>query len=77
MPSKQSLLDNHETARSILLYAAANHGVSMKLKFIKHEISGQVRIGACTNAAPQVTFEGIGVDKREALADCISGEFPS
>lgn len=76
MPSKQSLLDDYNNSSEILKYAMQNHGVSSKLKFIKFEASGQVRVAACLESDHSHVFEGIGSDKKEAMADCISGEFP-
>lgn len=77
MPSKQSLLESYSDTVSLLSYAVNTHGVYGTLKSIKHEVSGQIRITACLTVDHGDTFEGIGADKREALADCISGRFPA
>lgn len=77
MPSKSQLLADHATTSSLLNYAHATHGVDSVLHFIKKELTGQIRVSIKLNADPEDKMEGIGVDKREALADAVSSRFPA
>lgn len=77
MPSKSQLLANHATTSSLLNYANETHGVSSVLYFIKKELTGQIRVSIKLDSDPEDRMEGIGVDKREALADAVSSRFPA
>jgi len=75
MPTKQWLLDNYDSAKGILDYAVANHNTSSNLVHVKH--SGGSVVVRCKDATnPETVYDGSGATKYEAMADCISTQFP-
>lgn len=76
MPTKQWLMDNYDSAKEILDYAAANHNTSVQLVYVKHS-GGQVVVRCKDASTPSTVYDGSGATKKEAMADCISTEFPS
>lgn len=76
MPSKQELMEDYDNASEILEYANTEHGVALKAKYFKKEANGQITVAVCLVAEPSTIFEGTGSTNKEAVADCISQQFP-
>lgn len=76
MPTKQFLMDNYDSAAAILAYAVANHSTANKLDYVKHIAPGQIEVCCHEDGNPSNVYMGTGTTKKEALADCISTEFP-
>jgi len=75
MPTKQFLMDNYDSASAILAYAVSSHSTASMLDFVKY-IGGVCHIRCHEEGNPGNTYEGSGASKKEAMADCISTEFP-
>lgn len=76
MPSKQFLMDNYASAGAILDYAVEEHDVDSVINFVQQS-AGQLTVQCKLVSNPSHTFNGVGATKKEAMADCISAEFPA
>jgi len=76
MPTKQFLMDNYDSASAILAYAVSTHSTRSKLGYVKY-IGGVCHVRCCEDGNPANEYDGQGSTKKEAVADCISLEFPA
>ena len=75
MPTKQYLMGNYASAAEILEYAVANHNTDSQLVHVK-KVGGAVQVRCKDATNPVEVYDGTGVSKHEAMADCISTKFP-
>jgi len=77
MPNKNSLMNAHSSASTMLKWANTAHGVCNTLDSVKKMIGGSVEVTCCMDSNHNDTFQGIGLDKHEALASALSTRFPA
>lgn len=76
MANKQDLLNTFISSEDMILHAESEYDVDIVLVYVKQVGKHNFIVKACLKTNPNDEFQGEGVTKREALADCIASRFP-